>query len=244
METTTDLPEASFIRSPSPFSLRDLRAEQRPRERLAREGASVLSNEELLAVLFGRGQRGKDVLVLAHEVANRLSSLSDTPTMEDLCRIGGIGPGKACQILAALELSQRFLTRRRKVRIRRPVDALPLLGGLRMRRQECFVVLTLDGVHQVVKTHEITVGLANQSQVHPRETFACALEDRAVGILIAHNHPSGSLDPSTDDLLTTRRLADAGRLLGIPLVDHLIVGEEGFISLRERFPDYFELAKR
>jgi len=226
--------------APSGFSLRDLQADQWPRERLAREGAGVLSNEELLAIMFGRGQRGKDVLTLAHEVAHYLASLSDIPTLAELCLIPGIGPGKACQILASLELSRRFLTRRRKVRIQKSADALPLLGGLRIRRQECFVVLTLDGVHQVIKVHEITVGLANQSQVHPRETFACALEDRAVGILVAHNHPSGSLDPSTDDLLTTRRLSDAGRLLGIPLIDHLIVGEEGFLSLRESFPDYFE----
>ena len=231
-------------RPPVPSSLQNLRLEQRPRERLAREGAQALSNEELLAVLFGRGQRGKDVLTLAHEVSDSLASLSDAPTLHELCRIRGVGPGKACQILAALELSGRFLTRRRRVRIRMPADALPLLANLRMRRQECFVVLTLDGVHQVIKTHEITVGLANQSQVHPRETYACALEDRAVGIMIAHNHPSGSLDPSVDDLLTTRRLADAGRLLGVPLLDHLIVGEEGFVSLRERFPDYFEALKR
>lgn len=221
------------------ISLRDLSPEQRPRERLAREGACFLSNEELLAVLFGRGQRGKDVLELAHEVAERLASLSDMPTLEDLRQIRGVGPGKGCQILAALEMSRRFLTRRQRIRIRKPEDALPFLGYLRGRRQECFAVITLDGVRQVIKRHEITVGLANQSQVHPRETFACALEDRAVSILIAHNHPSGSLDPSTDDLLTTRRLSDAGRLLGIPLIEHLIVGEEGFVSLRERFPDYF-----
>ncbi len=241
METTNfSLP----ITRPISFLLRELDPELRPRERLARSGAASLSNEELLAVIFGRGQQGKDVLTLAHEVAGHLSSLLDMPTLEDLCHIGGVGPGKACQILASLELSSRFLTRRRKVRIRKPMDALPLLANLRGRRQECFSVLTLDGAHQVIKAHEITVGLANQSQVHPRETFACALEDRAVSIFIAHNHPSGSLEPSTHDLLTTRRLADAGSLLGIPLIDHLIVAEEGFVSLRERFPDYFEPAKR
>ena len=106
------------------------------------------------------------------------------------------------------------------------------------------MVLTLDGVHQVIKSHKITVGLANQNQVHPRETYVCALEDRAVAIVIAHNHPSGSLEPSIEDLLTTRRLADAGRILGIPLLDHMIIGGDGYTSLRERFPDYFEPAKR
>jgi DNA repair protein RadC len=226
------------------ISLKELSHEQRPRERLNREGASALTNEELLAVLFGRGQSGKDVLALAHEVAAYLSSVMDEPTLGELCRISGMGPGKGGQLLAALELSRRFLTPRRRVRVRKPQDALPLLGTLRGRKQECFVVVTLDGAHQAIKMHEITVGLANQSQVHPRETFACALEDRAVSILVAHNHPSGSLEPSTDDLSITRRLSDSGRLLGIPLIDHLIVGAEGFSSLRERFPDYFEPPKR
>lgn len=224
---------------PAAHTLRSLAPSLWPREKLAREGAEALSNQELLAVLFGRGQQGKDVLALAGEVMLFLEKAEDLPTLPELCRIRGVGEGKACQILAALELSRRFLTRRRRVRIRRPSDALACLGALRGRRQECFAVLTLDGSHQVIRAHEITVGLANQSQVHPRETYACALEDRAVGILVAHNHPSGSLDPSAEDLVVTRRLAEAGKLLGVPLLDHLIVTEGGYASLRERFPDCF-----
>jgi DNA repair protein RadC len=220
-------------------SLRALDPALWPREKLSREGAEALSNQELLAVLFGRGQKGKDVLALAGEVMLHLEKAEETPTLPQLCRIRGIGEGKACQILAALELSRRFLMRRRRTLIRRPGDALLCLGSLRGRRQECFVVLTLDGGHRVIRAHEITVGLANQSQVHPRETYACALEDRAVSILAAHNHPSGSLDPSAEDLVVTRRLSEAGKLLGIPLLDHLIVTDDGYTSLRERFPDCF-----
>ena len=126
------------------------------------------------------------------------------------------------------------------IKVRSPADCLPVLATIRMLRQECFMAVTLNGTNHIIKAHEITVGLANQSQVHPRETFVCALEDRAVGIIIAHNHPSGSLDPSADDLLVTRRLADSGKVLGIPLLDHLIVSENGWTSLRERFPDYFQ----
>src|SRR5690606_19794353 len=170
---------------------------------------------------------------LAGEATLYLERVTEMPTLPELTRIHGIGHGKACQILAALELSRRFLTRRHRTRIRQAADALPYLASLRGRRQECFVVLTLDGSHQIIRAHQITVGLANQSQVHPRETFACALEDRAVGIMAAHNHPSGSLDPSSEDLATTRRLAEAGRLLGIPLLDHLIVTAEGYTSLRQ-----------
>jgi DNA repair protein RadC len=132
-----------------PKALQDLPPEQWPREKLAREGALALSNEELLAVLFGRGQAGKDVLVLAREVTRHLESLSEPPSFQGLCALHGIGPGKAYQVLAALELSRRFLTRRSRVRVRRPADALPFLGSLRGRKQECFLILTLDGGNQV-----------------------------------------------------------------------------------------------
>ncbi len=223
----------------TPSLLRSIDPESWPREKMGHEGAGALSNQELLAVLFGRGQKGKDVLTLAAEVTLYLERVTEMPTLPELTHIHGIGHVKACQVLAALELSRRFLTRSHRARIRKASDALPHLASLRGRRQECFMVLTLDGSHQVIQAHEVTVGLANQSQVHPRETFACALEDRAVGIMIAHNHPSGSLDPSTDDLAVTRRLAEAGRMLGIPLLDHLIVTTEGYTSLRERYPDYF-----
>lgn len=242
VETLSFLSETEI--SPTAPSFQNLPLDQRPREKLAQGDASVLSNPELLAVLLGRGHRGKDVLTLAHEIAEHLASLSDIPTLEDLCRIPGVGAGKGAQILAALELSRRFLTRKRRIRIQTPLDALPLLSSLRGRRQECFMVLTLDGVHQVIKAHEITVGLVNQSQVHPRETFAIAMEDRAVSIMVAHNHPSGSPEPSADDMTTTRRLVDAGKLLGIPVLDHVILGEEGFVSLRERYPEYFQPFKR
>ena len=126
-----------------------------------------------------------------------------------------------------------------RIRIRKPEDSLPFLASIRGRKQECFCVLSLDGSHQVIKAHEITVGLADRSQIHPRETFVCAIEDRAVSIMIAHNHPSGCLEASVNDLLATRRLVEAGQLLRIPVVDHLIVVEIGFISLREKHPEYF-----
>jgi len=239
---TDATPHALLPVAPEPESnslLKRLDPDLWPREKMGREGAAALTNQELLAVLFGRGQRGKDVLTLAGEVILYLERVPETPSLHELTRIHGVGHGKACQILAALELSRRFLTRNHRARIRRAADALPYLASLRGRRQECFVVITLDGNHQIIRAHEITVGLANQSQVHPRETFACALEDRAVGIMAAHNHPSGSLDPSAEDLAITRRLAEAGRMLGIPLLDHLIVTTEGFTSMRERFPDSF-----
>ena len=124
-------------------------------------------------------------------------------------------------------------------RIRQPQDFLGYVSAERGAEQECFVVLTLDGSHQVIKKHVVTIGLADRSQIHPRETFRVAIQDNAVSIMVAHNHPSGNLEASVNDLLATRRLVDAGALLRIPVVDHLIVSRDGFVSLRERFPDYF-----
>ena len=132
------------------------------------------------------------------------------------------------------------LVEKSRSRIRAPEDLLPALEIFRFEEQEHFLVCTLDGNHQLIRVHVVTKGLADRSQVHPRETYRPALFDNAISIMVAHNHPSGSLEASVNDLLTTRRLAEAGRLLRIPLVDHLILSREGFISLRERFPDYFE----
>ena len=131
------------------------------------------------------------------------------------------------------------LVRESNPEIRKPEDIMPFLEKYRFEGQEHFVVCTLDACHQIIKTHIVTIGLANQSQIHPRETFRHAILDSAVGIMIAHNHPSGSLEASVNDLLATRRLSDAGKIIGIPVLDHLIISSEGFVSLRERFPDYF-----
>jgi DNA repair protein RadC len=220
-------------------TLKDLSPAEWPREKLMKTGPECLSNAELLAVVLGRGQPGKDVLTLAREVVETLGQLKEDLTLDTLLAIRGIGPTKGCQILASIEFSRRFLTARKKVKIRTPKDAMPLLGSLRVAAQESVLVLTLDGNNQVIKVHAITRGLANQSHIHPRETFHPAIQDRAVSILVAHNHPSGNLEPSESDLIATRRLVEVSKTLGIPLLDHMIVSEGGFLSLREKYPGYF-----
>ena len=220
-------------------TLKELPPADWPREKLIENGPGHLSNAELLAVVLGRGQPGKDVLALAAEVVDKLAGLEAELSLDDLRGIKGIGTGKGCQILASIEFSRRFLTAKKKVKVKTPKDALPLLGSLRSAAQECVMVLTLDGNNQVIKAHAITRGLANQSQIHPRETFYPAIQDRAVSILVAHNHPSGNLEPSEADLIATRRLVEVSKTLGIPVLDHLIVAEGGFLSIRERYPAYF-----
>ncbi len=126
---------------------------------------------------------------------------------------------------------ESYLTQRPQIRV--PKDALPALSKIRISPQEIFMVLDLDGCHKVIEAREVTVGLANQSQIHPRETFRGAILNNAVSILVAHNHPSGNLEPSPSDLDATRKLVDAGKIMGITVLDHLIVAATGFYSIRE-----------
>lgn len=124
-------------------------------------------------------------------------------------------------------------------KIRTPKDILPLLEAEKFLKQETVILFTLDGNNQVIKKHVISLGLANQSPMHPRECFAPAIEDRAVSIFLAHNHPSGNTDPSEADLVATKRMVDVSKIMGIPLLDHIIISQNGFTSLRERHPFYF-----
>jgi DNA repair protein RadC len=126
-----------------------------------------------------------------------------------------------------------------RLMIRKPKDCLPALLPYRGARTECFLVVTLDASHTLVRVHEVTRGLVDRSLVHPREVFQKAVEDLAAAIMVAHNHPSGSLDPSAEDLVATRKLVEASKVMGIPVLDHLIFTREGYASIRERFPGYF-----
>jgi len=128
---------------------------------------------------------------------------------------------------------------REKTKIRTPQDALPALASIRYAPQEIFVVLDLDGNNQISEVRHVTVGLVNQCQIHPRETFFGAIQNHAVSVMLAHNHPSGNLEPSESDLAATRRIVEVGKVIGIPVLDHLIVSSTGHLSLRERFPAYF-----
>lgn len=142
-----------------------------------------------------------------------------------------MGQAKACQIVAAFELARRFSQRERPV-IREPKDVIPYIQHIADKKQEYFLCLTLNGVGEVIQARVVTVGLLDSSQVHPREVFADAITDRAAGIIVAHNHPSGKLEPSPEDLAITRQLAEAGKLLGIELLDHIIITKNGWLSLK------------
>lgn len=212
--------------------IQDLPDADRPREKLLRRGVASLSDVELLAVLLGSGTRRTSVLDLASRILRTLDGRLDSDNLEELQSIAGVGKAKACQIEAALELARRHIAKGRHV-VREAADALPYLQSIRGKKQEHFVCVSLNGASEVIESRVVTVGLLDTNQVHPREVFSDPIADRAAAVLVAHNHPSGTLEPSPEDLALTRRIVKAGDLLGIRVLDHLIVTEDGFLSLKE-----------
>ncbi len=183
-------------------------------------------------MLLGSGTRRTGVLDLASRILRTLDGHLDSDNLEKLQSIAGVGKAKACQIEAALELARRHIAKGRHV-VREAADALPYLQSIRGKNQEHFVCVSLNGASEVIESRIVTVGLLDTNQVHPREVFSDPIADRAAAVLVAHNHPSGTLEPSPEDLALTRRIVKAGDLLGIRVLDHLIVTEDGFLSLKE-----------
>jgi len=207
-------------------------AEKRPREQLLAFGAEKLSDMELIAVLLGSGSRERPVWKIAEEVLRVFDSLDDNFRADEFLRISGIGTAKAALLSAALELSRRKLCPGKK-KISFPSDVYPLLTHYVDRDQENFFSLSLNGAHEVKSVRLVTKGLLNRTIVHPREVFAQSVAERAAALIVAHNHPSGNLQPSHEDREITQRLKQSGEILGIQLLDHIIFGEEGYYSFLE-----------
>lgn len=201
--------------------LRNLAPADRPREKLAAKGPQALSDQELIAVLLGSGTRDVGVLGLAARVLAALSDAREKPDLAALTAVPGVGPVKAGIIAAALEFARRRI-RPEGFRIAFPADVLPLVRHYADRKQEHFLCVSLTGANEVIATRVVTVGLADRSQVHPREVFADPLTDRAAAVILAHNHPAGGVEPSREDISLTGRLREAGAILGIPVRDHII----------------------
>ncbi len=203
-----------------------------PRERFQRDGVGVLSDEELVSLLIGSGVAGRPVDQVSRQVISLIDRQNGAPHSTDLRAIPGLGPAKVAALAAAFELGRRILAPQRR-KIRSPADVMPIVDRFIDRPQECFLALSLNGAHEVVAARVVTVGLVNRTVVHPREVFAAPLTDRAASVILAHNHPSGNLDPSAEDLEVTRRLQSAGQLLGIPVLDHVIFSSRGYYSFLE-----------
>jgi len=219
--------------------IRDFPEDQRPRERLLSNGPESLSNHELLAILLRTGTRDESVLQLSYRLLNHFEGLRQLKdaTVEEITSIKGIGTAKAVQILAALELGRRINKLRYEERyvIRSPEDgAKYVMEDLRFLSQEHFVCLYLNTKNQVIHRKTVFIGSLNASIVHPREVFKEAIKRSAASIICAHNHPSGDPTPSREDIEVTKRLVECGRMIGIELLDHLIIGEQKFVSLKEK----------
>jgi DNA repair protein RadC len=220
-------------------SVKDWPLCDRPREKMLRQGAAVLSETELLALLLRTGTGQTTAMDLARTVLSSVRSLRmlGTRTAGELMRIKGIGPAKAVELLAAFEIGRRMQAEPEEERpiIRSPDDAARcIVPLLRDRTNEVFFVLLLDAKNALKSQVEITSGTLNASLVHPREVYKVAIDNRAASIIVVHNHPSGNPDPSREDAEITRQLAEAGRIVGIPLHDHIIVAGDRFTSLAEK----------
>lgn len=203
-----------------------------PRERAMEYGLDRLSDLDLMQILLGTGTRGQPVRQLAARVLTALDASPGLPDPVLLKDIRGIGTAKATVLCAAVEFSRRlFMTERS--RIRQPQDVWNLIRHYADRPQETFLCIQLNGACEAVQVELISLGLLNRTLVHPREVFAGAVANRAASIMVAHNHPSGHLEPSSDDIEITRRLVESGKTLGIPVMDHLIFCPEHFWSFME-----------
>ena len=207
------------------------RKDLRPREKLQARGAAALSDYELLMAIIGSGSAHADVTKIARDVRKILSEKGSNLTYEDLLKIKGLGAAKATQLMASFELWRRQFEVSERPIIDSPEKAAEQFADIRDKKQEYFVCLTLDGANRLIAKRVISIGTLTASLVHPREVFAEAITDRAASIIVAHNHPSGNLEPSIADKEVTERLRQAGEILGIEVLDHLILGEGGFSSV-------------
>ncbi|MEI2664577.1 MULTISPECIES: DNA repair protein RadC [Rossellomorea] len=219
--------------------IRDFPQDERPRERMIQSGAASLSNQELLAILLRTGTKSESVLQLSNRLLTQFDGLNllKDASLEEITKTKGIGLAKAVQIMAAVEFGRRIsnLAFDDRYSIRSPEDgANYVMNDMRFLAQEHFVCLYLNTKNQVLHKQTIFIGSLNASIVHPREVFKEAFRRSAASIICIHNHPSGDPTPSREDIEVTKRLVECGRIIGIDILDHLIIGEKKFISLKEK----------
>ena len=222
------------------YTIHDLPASDRPRERLKRLGPEVLSTAELLACIMGSGTRGDSVVMTSQKLLSEFGNLQNiaSASIQELSRSRGIGEARAIQVKAAFEIGRRLADPDygdKGKPVQSPQEAFSSMQEkLRGKKREHFYILCLDTRNRVNSKKQISIGNLDSSIVHPREVFKDAISSLAAAVIFVHNHPSGDLEPSSEDLNLTRRLVEAGELLGIPVLDHIIVSDKGYTSLKSR----------
>lgn len=214
--------------------IKDLQKIDLPREKFEKYGPTKLQDHELLAILLGSGIKGLNVLELSKKILKVIAKIGITHiTLDDLLAIKGLGHAKAISILASIHLVDR-MTNHHHREILNPESVWLLCNDIKDSKKEHFIAFYIDAQNKLIERRIISVGILDASIVHPREVFEPALQLSAASIIVAHNHPSGSLEPSDADIEVTRRLVEAGKLLGVEVVDHVIVAKQGYKSLKQK----------
>ena len=222
------------------FTVHDLPLGERPRERLLKLGSEALSAQEILALILGRGIKGESVMVTSQKLLSRFGNLKGiaNASIEELTQISGIGQAKAAQIKAAVELGKRLeddAIETQKSIVKSPADVAALVRSqLKGKKKEHFLVLCLDTRNRVINCRPVSIGSLDTSIVHPREVFKEAVSSSAASVIFVHNHPSGDPEPSGEDIELTKRLAKAGEIIGIDVLDHIIVCDRSYLSLKAK----------
>lgn len=222
------------------FTIHDLPRVERPRERLLAFGVNALSQQELIEILLGRGIRGESVMVTAQRLISEFGNLKkiEDASIEELKKIKGIGTAKACQLKAAFEISKRIgveyeINKKCNISLKTPEDVAKIAWSkLKDKKKEHFLVLLLSSRNHLILITEVSIGSLNANIVHPREVFKEAIKASAASVIFVHNHPSGDPEPSDEDIQLTKRLIEAGKLLGIDVLDHIILGDKVFLSMK------------
>ncbi|MFA5021355.1 MAG: DNA repair protein RadC [Patescibacteria group bacterium] len=220
------------------FTINDLPNEERPRERLVKFGEQALSAQELLQLILGRGIAGESVVVTAQKLLSQFGSLQklSEASIEELSSVKGIGLAKATQLKAVFEIGRRISTQTPPYKSKELTDPKKVYQLIKSKlkdyHKEHFYIIPIDSRNWSIA--EVSVGSLNASIVHPREVFAEAIKNKAASVIFAHNHPSGDTEPSEDDLEITKRLAEAGKIMGIEVIDHIIIAQKSFFSFKEK----------
>jgi len=212
-------------------TIKDLPRHSRPREKLKERGPAALTDEELVTAILGMGTAGVDVRTIAKQVAGLIREHKEALKLDHLLAVPGMGLAKAAQVLSAFELARRHLLKE-TVRIATAEDVLPLVADIVGKQQEYFICLSLNGANELIEKRVITIGLLDSSPVHPREVFADAIADRAASVIFVHNHPAGDPNPSEADRRMHDQLSEAGQILGLRILDHVIVTRQGHFSFQ------------
>jgi len=222
------------------FTVRDLPLNERPRERLLKLGSEALSAQEILSLILGRGIKGESIMMTSQKLLSRFGNLKGiaNASIEELTQTKGIGPAKAAQIKAALELSKRLeadVGEKPKPVLKSPEDVAAVMRSkLKGKKKEHFWVLCLDTRNRLINRKLVSIGSLDTSIVHPREVFKEAVSSSAASVIFVHNHPSGDPEPSKEDIELTKRLVKAGEIIGIDVLDHIIVCDKSYLSLKAK----------